>query len=53
MNGENDELPEGWACTRLGDLVSPSSEKVEPTEQAKTADTPKGLRSRRFRTPKS
>ncbi len=34
MNAEdNGELPEGWACVALRELVKPSSEKVEPSEQ--------------------
>jgi type I restriction enzyme, S subunit len=34
MNGEgNGELPKGWVLAKLGDLVNPSSEKVEPTDR--------------------
>ena len=32
MNAEMDELPEGWAWSKLGELSSPSSNKVEPKE---------------------
>jgi type I restriction enzyme S subunit len=26
-----DELPDGWECEKLGEIVSPSKEKIEPT----------------------
>ncbi len=26
-----DDLPEGWECKKLGEIVSPSKEKIEPT----------------------
>ena len=29
-----DELPEGWADATLAELVSPSSEKVEPEDRS-------------------
>ncbi|HKI33401.1 MAG TPA: hypothetical protein VKA46_16220 [Gemmataceae bacterium] len=32
MSADTDELPEGWVSVHLGELVSPSSEKVEPGE---------------------
>lgn len=26
-----DDLPDGWECKKLGEIVSPSKEKIEPT----------------------
>jgi len=26
-----DDLPEGWECKKLGEIISPSKEKIEPT----------------------
>jgi hypothetical protein len=29
----SDDLPEGWALAALGEITTPSSEKVEPKEK--------------------
>jgi len=29
-----DDLPDGWECKKLGEIISPSKEKIEPTEDS-------------------